>query len=315
MSLNTTDTKMTGIPAVFLPENTNRNCQAFAAFQQPVLLINSHNLSMMKPGYCTFGYLLLLLMFQAISMQVIAQNNTTWHGRQCAVVLTYDDALDVDLDNAIPALDSLHLKATFYLSGYSGALHTRLPEWRAIAANGHELGNHTLFHPCTGSLPGRSFVTPDYDLNNYSVKRMKDEMTMTNALLQAIDGKKERTFAYPCGDTKIHDTAYIESAKNEFVAARGVQAEMPAIHAIDLYNIGCYVINGQSGDELIRLVKEAMDKHTLLVFLFHGVGGGHGLNVSLPAHSQLLHFLKQHEKNIWIAPMIQVAAYIKQKGN
>ena len=248
-------------------------------------------------------------------LSVNAQQTAGWQGKQCAVVLTYDDALNVDLDNVIPALDSLGLKATFYLSGYSGTLDTRLKDWRAIAANGYELGNHTLFHPCTGSLPGRSFVTPEYDLNNYSIRRITDEIKMTNAVLKAIDGKKERTFAYPCGDTKIHDTSYIEFVKNDFVAARGTQPEMPALNSVDLYNVGCYAINGQSGDELIALVKEAMAKHSLLVFLFHGVGGGHALNVSLPAHSQLLHFLKENEKSIWIAPMLQVAEYIKQQQN
>jgi sialate O-acetylesterase len=42
------------------------------------------------------------------------------------------------------------------------------------------------------------------------------------------------------------------------------------------------------------------------------VGGEHSLNVSLDAHSQLLHFLKQNEENIWIAPMIDVAKFIKK---
>jgi sialate O-acetylesterase len=49
----------------------------------------------------------------------------------------------------------------------------------------------------------------------------------------------------------------------------------------------------------------------LLVFLFHGVGGGHNINVDKDAHSRLLHFLKENEKNIWIAPMVDVAQYIK----
>ena len=36
-----------------------------------------------------------------------------WHNKQCAVVLSYDDAIDVDLDNVVPALDSLKLGAPF----------------------------------------------------------------------------------------------------------------------------------------------------------------------------------------------------------
>jgi sialate O-acetylesterase len=240
-----------------------------------------------------------------------AQTDTSWHHKKCAVVLTYDDALDVHLDHAIPVLDSLGLKATFYLSAYSGALDARMNEWRAIAKKGHELGNHTFVHPCAGDLPGRDFVTPDYDLSRYSFQRITDEINMTNTLLKAIDGKTVRTFAYPCGDDKIKDSLYLSPIKDRFAGARGTQPLKPAIGDIDLYNIGCYTINGQSGAEMIAEVKQAMSEHRLLVFLFHGVGGGI-FNVTLQAHSELLHFLKQHEKEIWIAPMVEVAEYVKQ---
>ena len=86
---------------------------------------------------------------------------------------------------------------------------------------------------------------------------------------------------------------------------------MPAIDKVDLYDLPCYVINGQAGEELIALVKKAMAENKLLVFLFHGVGGEHALNVSLDAHHKLLQFLKQNENDIWIAPMVDVAAFIK----
>lgn len=238
-----------------------------------------------------------------------AQNNTVWKNKKCAVVLTYDDALNVDIDNAVPILDSLGFKATFYLSGYFPGFKNRINDWRKVAQHGHELGNHTLYHPCTGNTPGREWVKADYNLANYTVQRMTDEMRMTNILLQTLDGKTKRTFAYPCGDTKIGDSAYLD--KKDFVAARGVIGEMKKINEIDLYNIGSYGINGQTGDELIALVKQAMETNTLLVFLFHGVGGEHSLNVSLEAHRQLLYFLKKHEKEIWIAPFMTVAEYIR----
>jgi sialate O-acetylesterase len=54
-----------------------------------------------------------------------------------------------------------------------------------------------------------------------------------------------------------------------------------------------------------------METHSLLVILFHGVGGGNALNVSISAHREFLQFLKQNEKDIWIAPMVEVAEYIK----
>lgn len=242
----------------------------------------------------------------------IHAQDTLWHHKKCAVVLTYDDALDVDIDNVAPALDSLGLKATFYLSNYTGTLDTRTDAWRAIAAKGHELGNHTYYHPCLGGMPGRDFVKSDNDMNNYSILHIDQEIHMMNTLLKAIDGRSSRTFAYPCGDITIRDTAYLDPIKKEFTGARGVGQQMSHIQDVDLNNIGCYPIVGQSGDELVSLVQKAMESNSLLVFLFHGVGGGHSLNVSLQAHSQLLHFLKQHQQEIWIAPMTEVSEYIKQ---
>jgi len=244
----------------------------------------------------------------------LAQNANSWNGKKCAVVLTYDDGLNVHLTNVIPALDSLGLKGTFYVSDYFGGLNAQIPGWRKAAANGHELGNHTVYHPCAGNLPGRSFVKADYDLSKYSIRRITDEIRTMNTMLKAIDGKSKRTFAYPCGDMKIGDSFYLNGVKNEFIAARGVSGAMPSLGEVDLFNINCYGINGQSGDELISLVKQAMDKKALLVFLFHGVGGEHSLNVSLEAHRQLILFFSQHRNEIWIAPMIDVAQYIiKQK--
>ncbi|HEU4904054.1 MAG TPA: polysaccharide deacetylase family protein [Flavisolibacter sp.] len=255
--------------------------------------------------------ILALSLFALVQGKATAQTATTWNGKSCAVVLTYDDGLNVDLTNAIPALDSFGLKGTFYISDYANQLNKQIPGWRKAAANGHELANHSIWHACEGGRSGREFVKGDYDLRYYTVRRATDEARGMNNILKAIDGKDKRTFAFPCGDTKIHDTAYIEGMHSDFVAARGVHGDMPTIDKVKLYDLPCYMINGQSGAELIALVKQAMQTHTLLVFLFHGVGGEHGLNVSLPAHRQLLQFLKAAQKQVWTAPMIDVAEYIK----
>jgi len=234
-----------------------------------------------------------------------------WNNKQCAVVLTYDDAIDADLNNAVPALDSVKLRGTFYLIGSSPVVTRRLNEWRAAANRGHELGNHALFHPCDGSLPGRGFVTPDHDLSKYTIVRAVDEVRANNTLLAAIDGKTSRTFAYPCGDLQIGGVRFYDQLRNDFVAARGVTAGLQTAAQVNLDDINSYMINGQNGDYLIDLVKKAQQSRTVLVFLFHGVGGGHSLNVDLRAHRQLLRYLKAHEKDIWVAPMVEVAENIK----
>jgi peptidoglycan-N-acetylglucosamine deacetylase len=239
------------------------------------------------------------------------QGRTPWNHKACAVVLTYDDAIDVDIDNVLPALDSLGLKGTFYIIGSSSVVAGRMAGWRKAAAEGHELGNHSMFHPCDASMPGRSWVTPENDLSRYTVRRAVAEIRQTNVLLNAIDGKTRRTFAYPCGDLTIHDTLFYSQLRNDFVAARGVRGAFDTLGKVNLDNIDCFAMNGNTAGQMIALVRRAMQTHTLLVFLFHWVGGGHNINVGLREHSELLHFIKDHEQDIWVAPMVDVAEYIR----
>lgn len=241
-------------------------------------------------------------------------NAQMWKGKKCAVVITYDDAIDQHLDNAAPILDSLGLKASFYITAFSNSVQKRMNEWKSLDKKGHELGNHTLFHPCVGGK-GREWVKPEYDMRSYTVQQMIDETRMTNLFLQALDGKTKRTFAYTCGDMKIGDSSFIYAMKKDFVAARAVRNEMHKINEIDLYNVDCYMVNNHSAEEMIGWVKKAVASNSLLVILFHGVGGGNGLDVSVSAHRQFLNYLKQNEKDILIAPMVQVAAHIKAFQN
>src|SRR6187200_101055 len=253
------------------------------------------------------------LVFIALLLSLIShsQSNQPWRGKKCAVVLTYDDAIDQHLDNAIPVLDSLGLKATFYLTAFSTSMQSRLADWKKLAVTGHELGNHTLYHPCIGGK-GREWVRPEYDMNNYTVQRMIDETRMTNLFLHALDGKTKRTFAFTCGDMKIGDSSFINGMKNDFIAARAVRAQMHKIDEIDLLNMDCYMVNGETGAQMIEWAKKAMETNSLLVILFHGVGGGNSLNVSLDAHRELLQYLKKNENDLMVGTMLDVAEHIKE---
>jgi sialate O-acetylesterase len=255
-------------------------------------------------------YLLLLIFSVFVSIPAVAQNKQPWFGKKCAVVLTYDDAIDQQLDNAVPVLDSLGLKASFYITAFSRSMQTRLNDWKKLAQKGHELGNHTLYHPCVGG-PGREWVPKDYDLRNYTVKRMTDEIRTTNLFLQSLDGKINRTFAFTCGDMNIADTLFIDSLKKDFTAARAVRNEMHTIKGIDLYNVDCFMVNNHTATQMIEWVKKAMETNSLLVILFHGVGGGNGLNIETAEHRKFLVYLEKNENNIWIAPMLEVANHIR----
>ena len=263
----------------------------------------------------TIPRLILTLTISVIAPFTIqAQDKGVWNGKRCAVSLTYDDGLNVHLDYVVPLLDSLGFKGTFYVPGAFPGFKGRLRDWKAVAEAGHELGNHTLFHPCEGKAPGREWVDPANDLSVYTVRRMVDEIGAASTLLEALDGKTSRTLAYPCGDLKAGDSSYVDQIKGMVVGARSVGPTMQKRKGIDRYNIGCFMVNGQSGEELINMVREAMTNGRLLVLLFHGVGGEHGINEPLAEHRKVLMFLKENEQRIWIAPMVDICSYLRTEA-
>ena len=97
--------------------------------------------------------------------------------------LTYDDGLNSQLDNAVPELKRLGLKATFFLTQENA--HWRLADWEALARDGNEVANHTMTHPCA--------------LGHFSADRLEHgEIDPMEAFLDShFSAERLRTFAYP----------------------------------------------------------------------------------------------------------------------
>jgi peptidoglycan/xylan/chitin deacetylase (PgdA/CDA1 family) len=232
-------------------------------------------------------------------------------GAKAAVSLAYDDAIDSQLDNAIPALDRFGLKGSFYIKLSSPALARRLPEWRAAAAHGHELGNHTLFHQCSAALPGRTWVTPEDDIDTTSAARLVAQIRVANTMLHAIDGQDERTFTVPCGDVMAHGEDYVRLIHGDFIAIKsGAGLVVPDMDRLDPYAVAVDAPEGATGDQLIALVKEAGRKATMINFTFHGVGGDY-LVTSKQAHEQLLAYLAAHRDVYWTDTFLNIMKYVK----
>jgi peptidoglycan/xylan/chitin deacetylase (PgdA/CDA1 family) len=233
------------------------------------------------------------------------------NGARAAVSLTYDDGVDVQLDNVVPDLDAAGLHATFFVPGHSESLRKRLAEWRALPARGHELGNHAIFHPCLQKLPGRDWVPAEYALESYSVRRIADEAQAMNTTLLAIDGDSVRTFAYNCGDTTAGGVSYVDAMRPLFLAARIGEdriAEDP--RTLDLHRVPSWMVQDVSGEAMIAFVKKAVDAGGLAVFMFHGVGGGHSISISRQAHQQLLAWLAANRASVWTDTFRAVTSHV-----
>jgi len=242
-----------------------------------------------------------------------ASSESPWpNGAEVAVVLTYDDALDSHLDVAIPQLNRLELPGTFYLSGARPSIRTRLGDWRRAAAQGHELGNHTLYHPCRKSVANRDWVTSWQDLDRYTLDQWVEEVKTTNSMLEAIDGEKQRTFAYPCGDMLAGGEEVVPALKELVSGARLFSDDgqhQPGNR--DFYRVASFDAAEKSGEQLIAVAEAARNNHSLVGFLFHGVGGDY-ITVSADAHQQLLAHLAAHPDRYWVATMREAVAHLKK---
>lgn len=215
-------------------------------------------------------------------------------GASVAVSLTYDDALDSQLDNALPALRRHGFRATFYVTVGREPMRLRMDEWRRVAAEGHELGNHTIYHPCRASLPDREWVLPRHDLDAMTVAEMREEIIIANAFLTAVDGETRRTYGATCFDERAGGEYYFDAIRDDFIALRELDHGMAAGSRAKLAPG-----DGTPAEELIRFVRDNSRPGNLIVFVFHGIGGDH-LAVAAEAHEQLLQFLADNADTYWV---------------
>jgi peptidoglycan/xylan/chitin deacetylase (PgdA/CDA1 family) len=247
--------------------------------------------------------ILLALAWSGVAAAEPAQVQQWPGGAQTAVSLTYDDALDSHLDNAAPELKRHGLRGTFYLVASRPPVAERLAEWRALAADGFELGNHTLNHGCSKSLPDRDWVPAWDDLDHVTVTQLQRDIRTANTLLTAIDGQQERTFASPCYDQFASGENYLEAIQGDFFALRDLSHGM-AEGAV----VGWAPVEA-SGSELIAFIEANTRPGALLVLVFHGVGGDY-LAVTAQAHAELVSYLAAHRDTYWTDSYLNIMRHV-----
>lgn len=246
---------------------------------------------------------LLLTIWSLFALTFAHAEGVVWpKGARAAVSLSYDDTLDSQLDNAVPVLDKHGIKASFYLILSSEVLFDRLEEWRKLAANGHELGNHTIYHPCSAAQPDRDWVRPHNDMDQRTVEHMRDEVRVANTFLKAIDGRSERTLTPPCGDVRTRDGNYLDHIKDLVVAVKGSEPLAPGIVSYD-------IPSNITGRELIAIVERAARRGGFANIIFHGIGGDH-LAVSTEAHAELIAHLAANRDKYWTDTYMNIMQHV-----
>jgi len=238
-------------------------------------------------------------------------HSVVWpNGAHAAVSLTYDDAIQSQIQNAVPALAKHQLVATFFLTGTSPYLQSNPNVYKGLVSAGHELGSHTMNHPCDRAQP---WVQPGFGLQDYDLPRMQKELADNVQQLRDLGQKEPFSFAYPCGFTWLGENheSYVKLVAPLFVAARGVRPAVIDPSSEDLTNLPSAMGNS-SGADLVSWVERAAAQNGWIVFTFHGVAGDY-LPVTAEAHESLLAYLDAHKSTIWTERFGAIASYVKTR--
>jgi peptidoglycan/xylan/chitin deacetylase (PgdA/CDA1 family) len=249
------------------------------------------------------------LLLCVINMEA-QKNSFEWpDGKKAAVCMTYDDGILSHLEHAIPDLNAAGYRGTFYLQGTN--LRPELVSgWREAATQGHELGCHSLFHPCSGDF---DWVPDEYVTEDYTLRRIIDEMKVMNQFLYAVDGKLDRTYGYPCHGKEVGGISYVDSLSRSglFTGARdGFSKEPVSPQNVNIFDIPSMTVTDEVPlEKTLAYIKGAVDKGSLAVFCFHGIGDDY-MVTSRDYHQQIIDFLKENEDQIWVATMVEITSFL-----
>ncbi len=231
-------------------------------------------------------------------------------GKRAAISLTFDDARFSQIDRGLPILDERSTKATFYVS--INRLEERLEAWKRAAANGHEIGNHSLTHPCSGNF---SFAR-ERALENYTIDRMRSELEESNNIIERLLGVRPVSFAYPCGQKFVgrgrNLKSYVPLVAEEFLAGRGWMDEWSNDPAFcDMAQLMGMELDGKDFEQVKQLIDRTLANGGWLVFCGHeiGEGGRHQTTLSSTLKA-ICEYAQDPANGLWLDTVEEVAGYI-----
>jgi peptidoglycan/xylan/chitin deacetylase (PgdA/CDA1 family) len=233
-------------------------------------------------------------------------------GKKMAISLTFDDARLSQPDYGIPLLDKLGVKATFYIS--EDNLLRRTDSWKNAVSNGHEIGNHSVLHPCSGN-----FVwSRNKALENYTPEAMKRELDSANRFIYTVLGIKPVSFAYPCGQTFVGrgkmTRSYVPVIAEMFETGRGWLGESPNDPSFcDLSQLMGMELDGKSFEQIKALIESAGRNGQWLILAGHEMNNSGSQTSLLSTIDAICRYAINPADSIWIDNVHNIAAYVKEE--
>lgn len=240
---------------------------------------------------------------------------SAWPGScQGAVSLSFDDGLASQLAIAIPMLDNYGLQATFYVNPRDN-YQEQLTPWRAAALTGHEIGNHTISHPCSKNF---AFISDSgrRGLEEMTLDDMEQEIVEAGRRISAVIPEQGAvSYGYTCYQPFVGRgltrQSYVPVIAKHCVAGRGLGEHPNDPSHCDLWYLWSRPCERLSGSALIGICEQAVAQGRWAILTFHGVNDGH-LHVASGDLEELCVHLAQQRERIWTAPLATVATRVSE---
>ncbi len=267
----------------------------------------------MKSLSYLLSFVILLTITHLSAAQTPSAAPAFWpEGKRVALSLSFDDARLSQVDVGTKLFDEYGVKATFFV--LTSSVSKRLDAWKQAIANGHEIGNHTEQHPCSGNFP---WAKPKA-LEEYTLDKMKSELIRTNKALEAQLGITPRVFAYPCGQTfvgrGVNTKSYIPLIAELFSVGRGWLDEGPNDPTFcDMAQLTGMEMDGKDFEQILPIIENAKKTGHWVVLAGHEVGESGNQTARVAMLRKLCEYAQNPANGVWIAPIGTVAKYVQEK--
>jgi peptidoglycan/xylan/chitin deacetylase (PgdA/CDA1 family) len=242
-----------------------------------------------------------------------AQDSPPWPaGKRAAASLTFDDARPSQIDTGLPLLEKLGVRATFFVSPDN--VEKRLEGWKRAVRLGHEIGNHSMTHPCTGNYAfSRSNALEDYDL-----ERIARDMGAAQQAIGRLLGVTPVSFAYPCGLKFVgrgRDVrSYVPLVAERFLLGRGYMDEAANDPAVfDPAQAMGTPLDDMGPEQALQLLKTASAQGRWIIFVGHDIGPRRFQSVDPATIEAIAAFAKDPANGLWLDTAAAVAERLSRR--
>jgi len=225
---------------------------------------------------------------------------------------SFDDGRESQVTQGLPVFARYGAKVTLFV--VPSAVERRLDGWKQAVAAGHEIGNHSLTHSCSGNFP----FSRQKALEEHSIARMRQELVAANARIAELLGVTPRTFAYPCGQKFVgrgRDTqSYVPVIAELFLAGRGWMDEAANDPSyVDLAQTTGVEMDGRDFAQIRPLLDDARKAGAWLVLAGHEIGAGGRQTTSVAMLDELFAYVKDPANGIWLATVAEAADLVARR--